>query len=143
MPERQIAGWVLDRDLPPQSLLQPLHIAHDDGQGFLGVRQRQQIVVVAPVQAAPGEVIGHEHRFDTLHQRRNAIQVRIVDAVDGSERKPHRMHGERIVAAQLLHGPQRRGRRQIVLGMDLQKADRRQVARNLREMRCPKPDAGR
>ena len=53
MRERQIAGRVLDQNLSPEPLLQPVDIALNDLERLLGVGYRQQIVEIATVRPAP------------------------------------------------------------------------------------------
>jgi hypothetical protein len=51
--EAEICRWVLDGDLSSQAILQATDIAADDVQRLLRVGQRQQVIEVTPLKAAP------------------------------------------------------------------------------------------
>ena len=68
--------------------------------------------------------------------------MRLVEPVGRAERQADGVNGKGVVGAQSLDGLQRRRSRQIVLGVDLEKAGRRPVAPDLRQMRRAQPDAG-
>ena len=76
-----------------------------------------------------------ERRLEPLDQRSDATQMRFVRAVDRAKRQTDRVNGKLIVPPQPLDGQHRWRPRQIVLGMNLEKAGCRRVARDLRQMR--------
>ena len=105
--ERQVAGRIFDKHLPAQTVLQPFDIARDHLQCLFRIRQWQQVVEVTATGHAPGKMLGDERRLETIGQCRHTIQMRVVEAVDGSERQADRVNGELVVPAQELDGPQR------------------------------------
>ena len=72
-------------------------------------------------------------------QRRDTVEMRLVQPVDRTERQADRVDGEFIILAQALDGQERRRVREIVLGMDLEKAGRRPVARAAEQLRSTGP----
>ena len=96
--ELQIAGDVLDQDLPAQKILRAADIGADDIERLLGIGQRQQIVQMASADRAPAQMIGHQRRLEALDQRLELRQMRVAQAIGRTQRQPYAMQAQRIVA---------------------------------------------
>src|SRR5579883_2003463 len=87
MAEPQIGGWILHKDRPAEDVLHMPDVAGDDIERLLGVRQRQEIVEVAAVDDAPGEMLGDEKRLRAPNQAAQALQVLGIDPVSAAKRR--------------------------------------------------------
>ena len=82
----EIRRRILDQDLAPEIILHFTDAAAEVSQRLLRVRKRQQVVQVASVDGAPGQVIGHEPRRDAIDQRLQLCQMDPIEWIGRAER---------------------------------------------------------
>src|SRR5215813_9226461 len=113
------------------------HMTYHICQCLLCVRQGEEMVEIHPSLPTPGEVLGDQRWFETMHQRLEASQMALVKRVSTSQREPHAMHGERVVRAQARERSEARAAAHVVLGVHLQPTDGRMRLQDFRHVRRP------
>ena len=99
------------------------------------------MIQVRAARHAPRQMLGDERRLQALDQPPQPLEVRAVDTLDGAERETHPMQGQRILAAQPLQRPDGRAAAHVVLGVDLEPADRGPALEHLRHVGRAQADA--
>ena len=135
-----VARHVLEQDPPAKVVLHPAHPAGDVRDRLLGVRQRQQVMQVAAVDAGPAQVIRDPFRLDPAgepFQAREVVEVEWIGASDG-ERYP--VHDHWIVLADPIEEVQRLPPvDEVVLADDLEPVDGRTGLEHRRVVLRPEP----
>ena len=128
----QVAGDVFQHQRPLQHVLYLTHPCGHMLQAFFAVRQRQQVVQLVGVAAAPTQVVGDPLRLNAGRQLLEALQVVRVEGVRATDRQRHTVHDQRVVLADRVEVVQRLAALdQIILGEHLEPIDRRPVFENL------------
>ena len=86
MPEAQVRGWILDEKPAAEHFLRLDNVPAEEIEALLGVGQRQQVVEINSADRAPRQVLGDEHRLDTLDQRLEAGEMAPVERLGAAER---------------------------------------------------------
>src|SRR5205814_9074447 len=81
-----------------------------------------------------------ERRGKPLDEPDEPLEMRSIDALYAAERESDPMQGQRVVATQPLERPHGRPTAHVVLGVDLQPADRRPALEHRLQMRRAQPD---
>ena len=86
----KVGTEVLDQDLATEEVLHVAHAGREMLDGFLGVRQRQQVVEMLATRVTPAGVLAHERRLKALDR---AFHARKVGRIE--RRRPIRGRGRR------------------------------------------------
>src|SRR4051812_33129860 len=109
---------------------------------FLGVRKRQQIVIVTSTDTAPAQMLRYKHRIDPARERFQPRQMAQVERVGGTERQSHAVEGDRIVGSDPLQCPQSRPTiGEVVFAVDLEPCNGGTLREHLRDVWRTKADA--
>ena len=142
--KREVAGHVLDEQLAAEMVLHGGHARADVDERLVRVRQRQQLVVVAAVDAAPAQVLGHRRGLHAVGQAFQLVEVDAIERVGGPERHSHAVQRQRVVGADAVECRERRAAvREIVLAVDLEPRDARALREHVPQVRRAEADAGR
>ena len=100
-------------------------VGADDIERFGGIGQRQEIVGIEPGCARPAQVIGHEQRFDLVHQAAQTQQVIRIQPMGGSNGQRNAVQRDRIARTHLVQdAPWPSARNHEILGNHLDKVHR-------------------
>ncbi len=139
----EIRRDVLDRELATEGLLDRSDARRNVRERFLGVRQGQQVVEMAPADTAPAQVLGDERGLDPIGEALQLGDVPVVERVGRPERHADAVQRYRIVGAQIL---ERRDRRpavgEIVLAVDFEPGNGGPLGPHAADVRASQPDAG-
>jgi hypothetical protein len=99
--ELQVAGDVLDQDLPAEEILDLADAPDHVPQRLFGVRQRQQVVRKGAVDRAPAQVLGDEPGLGQVHEPLEAPQVLAIERICRAQRQADAVQAERVELTQL------------------------------------------
>jgi len=137
----EVRSWVLDQQPPAEFSLRLIHMPAEDLEALSGVGERHQVVEVDPADRTPRQVLGNQHRLDTLDQCLEAAEVNAVEVLGAAQRQSHAMKANRVIAAQLEESVEGNGLGHIIFGMHLEKAEFGSRRRNLGDMGRAQADA--
>ena len=141
--KREIAGDVLHQNFAAQVILDLADARADVVERFAGVGQRQQVVVVPAVHAAPAQMFGHARRLDAIGQALQLGEVSQVEWVGRPERQAHAVQRKRVVCAYPVERDQRRTAvAEVVFAMHFEPRHRRAFRQHVTDVRCAQSDAG-
>ena len=97
----QVGGGILDEQLSAQCLLHPIYLVAHVQKSGPGVGHGQQIVEIAPADAAPAQVLRHPHRRDGRHQGCQLAQVPGIERIGGAQRHADSVKAHGVVPRKL------------------------------------------
>ena len=116
-------------------------IARQDLERLLVMRHRQQVIQIDAVGDAPGEVLRHQLRLETIAHSLETCEVSRVDPGRGSKRQTDAVDGQLEMPTDLVERLRGRTAIHVVFGVYLEPAGRRTSLEDLCNMRVAKTDA--
>jgi hypothetical protein len=112
----------------------------DDLQSLLRIRQGKEMVEIGTSCNTPGEMLGHERRFEPCYEPLQTRQMTIIERFSAPERQSHPMQREGVVGSESLQRSERGTFTHIVLSMHLEPADGWTRRQYLHDMWRTQPD---
>src|SRR6266571_3519800 len=120
VPELQVGGGVLNKDLALQAILGLRDVSANDPERLFGHRQRQEIGEVVPARDAEGKMLRDQPGLEPLDGLPQAREVRRVQPLRAAERQARAVERDRIVAADRVEGGRSAAASHVVLDMHLE-----------------------
>ena len=137
-----IAAYVFDSDGNLQEVLDLAHALRRSTHGFKRVRERQEIVGVAAVHAAPAKMIGEPRSFGALRQFLDSLQMVAVQRLCLAEVHRHAVLNDSVLIENLVENFEWAATiDHVVLGDDLEPIDHRLLRKDVVVMRHAQADA--
>ena len=120
--EDDVGRGVFEQDRPPQRGLHLVDMVHDASEGFEGVGQGQEIVEEGALVGRPRQVLGNERRLEALRDRRQPLEMRLVQRPRRADRQADAVQRQRVTLADGVEAAMRRAARaHVVFRVDLEK----------------------
>ena len=141
--EGHVGGHILEKQAGAQRVLGFADLARQHFDGFVGVRQRQQIIEEFAARMTPAGVLGDERRFEALDGAFHTGEVFAIDAVGRPQSQADAVQAQRVVRTGALERAYRGSALvEIVFGVRFDPADGRTLGDERLMMNGPKADPG-